>query len=826
MNSKKAKLHMQRFFLSLQQTTLSRAAAKAADMAASIQAAIARPFARGYKPEIDLAARSEELLSSAPKAALLDGAPEEAVGIIADQFLLHSFEGAMNLIELAPESLEQQIENVDIVLYTTCWEGKWKGEEGIASAVLAMKLARQLGKKAVFLSIEDPPNYKRFLRIAKEADYIFTAAKESLECYIKDTRNSQCFLFEYAANPFAHSPYNASAQLQSESAALFAGSWMRRYKSRCKALASIFEGALAAGTGLAIADRNSQTARRPYPVRFLPFVNPGLPHCQAISAHKLFSWGISANSVVSSQTMCSMRTYELLAVGVNVISTYAVSVANCFPNIFIAVSPSHASEIFSCYSRMQLFEFSLENIRIAYMLAHVCLRVNGIFNSIGLGMPYKARRTLVVCNKITNEIQTMFERQIGSSDCDLREASSVLSLDGYSYVCAFGNEADYEEFYLADLLAAMRYSFTGIASKSSECFSESMKAQSAKTQLSNSIVKAELLNGCESISPDTKLEGETFMLPKTEMGCLPYISSGKKKLAVIMPVMGNGSFAYYRAFRSLMRSSIFESTMVYIIDDGSPDEEDRNYIKRLARRYSNVAYEFLSPPASGSAARPRSVGIMMAREPAIAFLDPDNELIGDMHSSLLSALDENACQIAIASYMKASTAASISFLPREGIISSPREELAASKFRPHSIQAAVFSSDFIKSQPMSNPIGGAGQDTLFFYEAMAYANSAVVVKGDSHIYYDETIGSVTNASTAILFEKMHITEKCQAGFLKREGLIESYKNTRLDYFAQNWYIARLNSAPSDERQRCTRELGQILSLYETNIEKYKDSIIT
>ena len=66
---------------------------------------------------------------------------------------------------------------------------------------------------------------------------------------------------------------------------------------------------------------------------------------------------------------------------------------------------------------------------------------------------------------------------------------------------------------------------------------------------------------------------------------------------------------------------------VYLIDDGSTDENTIKIINKLANRYDNVKTFFFGDGGSGSAARPRNKGVEISTEPYITYLDPDNEAI-------------------------------------------------------------------------------------------------------------------------------------------------------------------------------------------------------
>ena len=114
------------------------------------------------------------------------------IGIIADKFLYESLRVAADFVPLTPENLDEEIPTLDLLLVVSAWRGlngEWHGFGGENSEARQLfdskvvPLARSLDIPIVFYSKEDPPNFSKFLGLAKKADFIFTSAEEMVPKY-------------------------------------------------------------------------------------------------------------------------------------------------------------------------------------------------------------------------------------------------------------------------------------------------------------------------------------------------------------------------------------------------------------------------------------------------------------------------------------------------------------------------------------------------------------------------------------------------------------------------------------------------------------------
>lgn len=70
-----------------------------------------------------------------------------------------------------------------------------------------------------------------------------------------------------------------------------------------------------------------------------------------------------------------------------------------------------------------------------------------------------------------------------------------------------------------------------------------------------------------------KFQGKGFRLDPFGVNESRRLTGDRKEIAVIIPIYNNGRYLQGRCFRSLLRSSVFDKMQIYLIDDGSDDEE-------------------------------------------------------------------------------------------------------------------------------------------------------------------------------------------------------------------------------------------------------------
>lgn len=302
-----------------------------------------------------------------------------------------------------------------------------------------------------------------------------------------------------------------------------------------------------------------------------------------------------------------------------------------------------------------------------------------------------------------------------------------------------------------------------------------------------------------------------------------------KRLSIIIPIHNNGKYLKYKCYLSIKKLSCYEDLEIIFVDDGSSDCETMRIIEDILTENSDILYKRFDK-GSGSASRPRNVGIDIASTDYITFLDPDNEAISDGFSILLQNIikdkeldmvignivrEDNIKRNEINYYKKAIKA------NKEEIIDDTRKILIETNLTVQSIQALIVKKNILKNNNLRMVEGAAGQDTLFFQELFLKCNKVRIINQMVHSYYAYVEGSVTNTVTHKFFEKFYKVELQRIKFLERENLIDVYMSVKFNFYFRNWYLKKFNEMINiTEKDAARVYLDKILKLYEEHRNNY------
>lgn len=760
------------------------------------------------------------------------------IGIITDEFMYNYYKDSAHFLAIGHDNYKELVDNagLDLLMYVSCWRGMynndWYGDELHGEIPGVIRYANDRNITTIFQTIEDPTNYERYLPIAKECDYIFTTDKDCIPKYKVDTGNSNVFLLEYGVNPAFHNPigmrkkYEESMQSKYDrSSVFFAGSWMDRYKNRCRDITLIFNGVLDSGTKLVVADRNVEVKLPGYkfPKRFRPFVIPAIDHTALQKVHKLFDFNININTVQDSSTMCAMRVYELQALGCLMLSNYSLAVSEIFPGLFMINNREEVGEILKKYSEIDLYQMQVENLRDVMTDKTVFDRLNYIFEKCGVNYVFPEQSVIVLCEEKTEHICYMFEQQKYDKKTLMTMEQYRFSGTSDGFIACFRDDYEYDEYYLTDMLNAFKYCDVDYVTKDATCIGAEYDFIEGKADIYVSVFKSTCFSHIFELYDD-KVQGKGFRLDPFGVNESRRLTGDRKEIAVIIPIYNNGRYLQGRCFRSLLRSSVFDKMQIYLIDDGSDDEETLAVIRKLENRYDNVTTYFFDQGGSGSAARPRNKGIEISKEPYVTYLDPDNEAISDGYAKLYEKIQQTDVDMAFGAIFMRATSEKlmrIGYLFQDRLIKNPRDLLIAENFRSQSIQACMIKRSLITEHSLQNPEGAFGEDTFFFHELMLNAQYVYYLDVPIHMYYAQRLNSSINDVGPSFFQKSFILEKYQRAQLEKYELVEEYIERKLDYFTINWYIEKLSDCRPDERESCIDIIDQIVKLYGKTIQDYE-----
>nr|WP_239587588.1 glycosyltransferase family 2 protein [Bacillus pakistanensis] len=293
------------------------------------------------------------------------------------------------------------------------------------------------------------------------------------------------------------------------------------------------------------------------------------------------------------------------------------------------------------------------------------------------------------------------------------------------------------------------------------------------------------------------------------------------ELSVIIPIYNNGEHLLNKCFNSLKRSSIFKYMEILLVDDGSAEQKTLDYVKRLDNLYENVKTYYFNDNGSGSASRARNKGFELSTAPFITYLDPDNEAVNDGYAVLLDTIKGSQYDMVVGNISRLDNRKSVKFnyyntvigYAGNSVINNTKQFLIDSNLKAQSIQAVVVKREIIGNNNIKMVLNAGGQDTLFFHELLLNSNIVKAIDLDIHLYYAAVTGSVTNSISKMFFNKYRVLEKYRIPFLKEQGLMKTYMETRFNYYFKHWYMKRLPRLKDGEEQEAIEILYDIYLMY-------------
>ncbi|WP_052747399.1 glycosyltransferase family 2 protein [Salinicoccus sediminis] len=305
----------------------------------------------------------------------------------------------------------------------------------------------------------------------------------------------------------------------------------------------------------------------------------------------------------------------------------------------------------------------------------------------------------------------------------------------------------------------------------------------------------------------------------------------EKKLSIIIPIHNNGKYLKFKCYNSIKKLSCFNELEIIFIDDGSTDYETLRIVEDICNENSEIIYKRFEK-GSGSASRPRNVGIDLATTDYITFLDPDNEAIDDGFSILLDKILQNdeidmiVGNIVREDNLKRNEINYYSKVIKENVndvIENTRDVLIKTRLTVQSIQALIVKREILIDNNLKMVEGAAGQDTLFFQQLMLKCKKVKVLNQMVHSYYAYVEGSVTNTVTHRFFEKFYKVELERIKFLEEENLIDVYMDIKFNFYFKNWYLKKYETINSvSEKNKSKDYLDKIIKLYEPYKEYFDD----
>lgn len=407
---------------------------------------------------------------------------QKRIGIICDAVLLDSLASAADFVCLSPDSWEDQVETIDLLLAVSTWRGihdnEWRGVGKVGDPkrekfAAVIDGCRARGIPTVFYSKEDPPNYGVFLDFAKKCDVVFTSAEEMIPRYRTDCGHDRVYVLPFCVDPALQNPVGCRP-FGRKGGVVFSGSWIIRYPFRCRDLAALLDGARQSGRELVIVDRNSfrhSIAGCRFPGRFHKFIRPCMAHDALQALHKQYDWSININSVTTSETMFAGRCYELLACGCPVISNFSAGMLHCLPEVAIADSAAFVAKVIRESTPRQMQTRRAAGIR-RVMTGETCYdRIAAILRAVGFDAEVQVRSVAVVVPKRALSLQAAFDAQTYANRHLYEESEFTPDVRSrHDYVIFWLADETYGPCHLQDLVDVFKYTDADYAVEGDGCY--------------------------------------------------------------------------------------------------------------------------------------------------------------------------------------------------------------------------------------------------------------------------------------------------------------------------------------------------------------------
>ena len=287
---------------------------------------------------------------------------EIKVALIMDAFTYNSYKDEFIPIILEPKTWFESFEKYkpDIFFCESAYNGfdKNKLVDGIAIENLkdkpwAMKIGKNLDSKkdfrdeifkildyckehnipTIFWNKEDPTSFRthsyNFIDTALRFDYIFTTSEECIPKYNAKGHHN-VFPLMFASNIKLFNPI--VNKYRRDDLIVFAGSWYRQFKERCRIMNDFFTKILNSDFELKIYDRvyGTDAYNRIFPEKYNEYRYPSVPFNKMPEVYKESKIGLNINTVVDSYTMFARRIFELMSSNTFVLSNFSKGIYDIF----------------------------------------------------------------------------------------------------------------------------------------------------------------------------------------------------------------------------------------------------------------------------------------------------------------------------------------------------------------------------------------------------------------------------------------------------------------------------------------------------------------
>ena len=230
------------------------------------------------------------------------------------------------------------------------------------------------------------------------------------------------------------------------------------------------------------------------------------------------------------------------------------------------------------------------------------------------------------------------------------------------------------------------------------------------------------------------------------------------KATIILPCYNKEDYVE-RAIKSIIKQSRFKDFEVIFVDDCSTDNTVK-IIEKYTKKYENISL-IKFEKGSGSPSKPRNVGIEKSTTDYLIFMDPDDQIINDGYSLLLSKMEEYKSDILIATRIGVNDYGQHVFMDfRSNKFTYVNRNDYSVKLdllnRPPFILKTIYSKKLIVDNKIKfNEKISTSEDEAFDMTCVAYAKKISKIDDIVYKYTSESVGSITTSIGLKVYEDLY-----------------------------------------------------------------------
>jgi len=125
----------------------------------------------------------------------------------------------------------------------------------------------------------------------------------------------------------------------------------------------------------------------------------------------------------------------------------------------------------------------------------------------------------------------------------------------------------------------------------------------------------------------------------------------------------------------------------------------------------------------------------------------------------------------------------------------------------------VANTSWLRSLGIEQPVGAVGQDSYFFQQMLYYARRISLLNEPIHAYFAAVANSTVNTLGTKFYKKYLPLERARSTWLREIGLLETYKERRMEGFAKGWYVQKLSMVAPEELEESKRLIVELSRFY-------------